>query len=136
MAKKAVCCFEHGDQGGTYNGNPLMCAVGLAVLEVVGKPAFLDTVNRTGSYLTEKLQSLSRRLQLGEVRGRGLMIGMGMRDHDLAVDFEQAAFRRGLLVLSCGDDAVRMAPPLVLRPDQVDTAVALLEETLVEVAGA
>ena len=53
-----------------------------------------------------------------EVRGRALWIGVSFADHDQAAAVEQAAFRRGLLVLGCGDDAIRISPPLVFREDQ------------------
>ena len=136
-ARADLMSWGVGAHGSTYGGNPVSCAAALATLDLV-EHGLMDNASTVGERFLAGLRGIQSRhpAALREVRGRGLMIGMGMRDHDLAVDFEQAAFRRGLLVLSCGDDAVRMAPPLVLRPDQVDTAVALLEETLVEVAGA
>src|SRR5215469_9166329 len=74
LATEAVSCFEHGDQGGTFCGNPLMCAAGLAVLQHVSQPSFLKTVADTGLYLESALQRLSARHGLGEVRGRGLLL--------------------------------------------------------------
>ena len=69
-----------------------------------------------------------------EVRGRGLMIGVEFADHDTAAAVEQAAFRRGLLVLGCGDDAIRISPPLVFSEDQARRgARALRGRVLVEV---
>src|ERR1019366_8022854 len=60
LATEAASCFEHGDQGGTFNGNPLMCAAGLAVLGQVGKPEFLGSVVDTGRYLESELQGYPR----------------------------------------------------------------------------
>src|SRR4030088_2304409 len=71
LATERASCFEHGDQGGTFNGNPLMCAAGLAVLGEVGKPEFLKSAAETGICLESELQKLSARPGLGEVRGRG-----------------------------------------------------------------
>src|SRR6266566_9745299 len=71
LATQAASCFEHGDQGGTFNGNPLMCAAGLAVLQCVGTPDFLKSVVDTGLFLASELQRISARHGLGEVRGRG-----------------------------------------------------------------
>jgi acetylornithine/N-succinyldiaminopimelate aminotransferase len=71
LATEQASCFEHGDQGGTFNGNPLMCAAGLAVLERVASPEFLKSTVETGLYLEGELQRLSARHGLGEVRGRG-----------------------------------------------------------------
>ncbi len=82
------------------------------------------------------LQSLmARQPLLTAVRARGLMIGLDFADHDVAVAVEQECFRRGVLVLTCGERTVRLAPPLVIRPDQVDIGLAVLEEALAAVAG-
>ena len=126
MAKKAVCCFEHGDQGGTYNGNPLMCAVGMAVLDVVGKPSFLDRVNSTGGYLVEKLQSLSKRLQLGEVRGRGLLIALDL-GRPIGGNLVTAARDLGLLINSPRPDTLRFMPALDVTTAEIDQMLATLE---------
>jgi 4-aminobutyrate aminotransferase len=79
---------------------------------------------------------LARQPTVEAVRGRGLMVGLDLADHDVAVALEQECFRRGLLVLTCGERSVRLAPPLVIRPDQVDTAVGLLEEAITSVGSA
>src|SRR6202020_3035261 len=59
LATQAASCFEHGDQGGTFNGNPLMCAAGLAVMQQVADPDFLKSVTDTGLYLESELQGMS-----------------------------------------------------------------------------
>src|SRR5262249_23582669 len=69
VAREEVCCFEPGDQGGTFNGNPLMTAVGCAVVREVMQPAFLEHVRETGLYLEERLRAMSKQFGLGEVRG-------------------------------------------------------------------
>ncbi len=79
LATEKAACFEHGDQGGTFNGNPLMCAAGLAVLDEVGKPAFLKSIVDTGLFLESELQKLSARHGLGEVRGRGLLLALDLK---------------------------------------------------------
>src|SRR5438270_1914797 len=71
LATEHASCFEHGDQGGTFNGNPLMCAAGLAVLEHVAAPAFLKSAVDAGLFLESELQRLSARHGLGEVRRWG-----------------------------------------------------------------
>jgi acetylornithine/succinyldiaminopimelate/putrescine aminotransferase len=70
-----------------------------------------------------------------EVRGLGLMIGIGLKDHDVADQVEKAAFRGARWCSAVGDDAIRMSPPLVFREDQADTAVSIFEEACAEVAG-
>jgi 4-aminobutyrate aminotransferase len=70
------------------------------------------------------------------VRGLGLMLGVQFADHDQMAAVEQAAFMRGLLVLGCGDDVIRISPPLVVTADQVDTALEVFEDAVAEVTGA
>jgi acetylornithine/N-succinyldiaminopimelate aminotransferase len=79
LATDKASCFEHGDQGGTFNGNSLMCAAGLAVLNEVKKPAFLKAAADAGSLLESELQKLSARHGLGEVRGRGLLLALDLK---------------------------------------------------------
>ena len=76
LATEHASCFDHGDQGGTFNGNPLMCAAGLVVLDQIGKPDFLKSVTDTGLLLERELQRLSARHGLGEIRGRGLLLAL------------------------------------------------------------
>ncbi len=73
LAKAEICVFEHGDQGGTYNGNPLMAAVGIAIIKELLKPGFLAGVRTMGEYLSQQLQALSQLKQLGVERGIGLL---------------------------------------------------------------
>ena len=79
LATEHASCFEHGDQGGTFNGNPLMCAAGLAVLEHVSEPEFLKPPTDAGLFLESELQKLSARHGLGEVRGRGLLLALDLK---------------------------------------------------------
>jgi 4-aminobutyrate aminotransferase len=72
--------------------------------------------------------------QIREVRGRGLMIGIDFESHDVAEAVEQAAFRKGLLVLTAGERALRLAPPLVVSERQADLALTLLEAAIAEAA--
>jgi len=69
LAAEHACCFEHGDQGGTFNGSPLMTAIGSAVVETVSRPAFLADVTAKGEYLADRLRELSATLGHGVVRG-------------------------------------------------------------------
>ena len=75
VAHRDVCCFEYGDQGGTFCGNPIMAAVGCAVMEAVTAPGFLARVTQAGEHLAECLRELSRRHGCGEVRGQGVAAG-------------------------------------------------------------
>src|SRR5436190_3360976 len=78
VAHEEVCCFEHGDQGGTFNGNAFATAVGCAVMEEIGKLGFLPLVARTGAYLAQRLEALSRKHRCGGVRGKGLLLALDL----------------------------------------------------------
>src|SRR5205814_8111891 len=97
LSRQGVSCLEHGDQGGTFCGNPLMCAVGLAVLKHVSAPAFLKSVTDSGLYLESKLQRLSARHGLGEVRGRGLLLALDLK-MPMAASIVAQAFEHGVLL--------------------------------------
>lgn len=99
VAAEAVCCFEVGDQGGTYNGNPLMTAAGCAVLETVGAPAFLQRVNQASGVLRTGLQALSAKHGLGEVRGEGLLLALEL-GRDVGATLVEQARGKGLLINS------------------------------------
>src|SRR5438477_988942 len=97
VASAKASCFEPGDQGGTFNGNALMAAVGCAVMDTVNTPAFLATVRETGAYLVERLAELSASHGHGAVRGRGLLLAVALTHGD-ASKVAAAALDRGLLV--------------------------------------
>ncbi|MCC6608829.1 MAG: acetylornithine transaminase [Burkholderiales bacterium] len=131
-AKEAVCCFAHGDQGGTFNGNPLMAAVGCAVMEALTAPGFLERVRATGEHLRGGLTALARRRALGEVRGAGLLLALELgRDAGPAV--VDAARERGLLINSPRPGCLRFMPALTVSEAEIDRMVAILEEAIAAV---
>jgi 4-aminobutyrate aminotransferase len=88
-----------------------------------------------GDRILAGLHALSvRQPMISGVRGRGLMIGFDVTDHDTAEAVERACFERGLLVLTCGQRSLRIAPPLVVNGDQADTALAILADACEAVA--
>ena len=129
VASGSASCFEYGDQGGTFNGAPLMAAVGCAVLETVLAPGFLDTVAATGAYLAARLSALSAELGHGEVRGRGLLLALALKDLD-AGKVVQAALDRGLLINAPRPDSLRFMPSLTVSRDEIDQMMGLLRESL------
>jgi acetylornithine/N-succinyldiaminopimelate aminotransferase len=129
VAGSDVCCFEPGDQGGTFNGNPLMAAVGCAVVETVGQPEFLAGVREIGDYLTARLQALSADLGHGAVRGRGLLLALALNGLD-AGKVADTALDRGLLINAPRPDSLRFMPALTVTRAEVDRMIALLEGCL------
>jgi acetylornithine/N-succinyldiaminopimelate aminotransferase len=129
LATEAVSCFEHGDQGGTFNGNALMCAAGLAVLEQVATPKFLRTVTTNGLYLESELQRLSARHGLGEVRGRGLLLALDLRV-PIAPLIVAAALDDGVLLNAPRPDALRFMPALNVTRQEIDLMIRCLDSLL------
>lgn len=135
IARDDLMVWETGAHGSTYGGNPLACAAALATIDLV-RDGLMQNAADVGAFLLDGLRSIAERYpSIRDVRGLGLMIGIQLPDHDHMVAVEGAAFRRGLLVLGCGDDVIRMSPPLVLRQDQAETALEIFEEAVAEVAG-
>lgn len=140
LAKAEVCVFEHGDQGGTYNGNPLMTAVGIAVLQEMLKPAFLPQVLATGKYLAERLTALSTELNLGEERGLGLLRALELNAErgGAVVAFARDQLEkapgwsnRGLLLNSPRPSVLRFMPALNVSREEIDLMMAGLRLALV-----
>jgi acetylornithine/N-succinyldiaminopimelate aminotransferase len=129
LATSAASCFEHGDQGGTFNGNPLMCAAGLAVLQQVGSPDFLKSVAAAGLYLESELQRLSARHGLGEVRGRGLLQALDLR-HPIAAAIVAEAFADGVLLNAPQPDALRFMPALNVTREEIAQMIDALDAIL------
>lgn len=129
VAREAVCCFDHGDQGGTFNGNPLMAAVGCAVMEAVTAPGFLETVVRRGAYLRQGLERLSARHGLGEVRGRGLLLALDLT-RETAPDLVGRALAEGLLLNAPRPNLLRFLPALNVSEEEIDSLLTTLDTLL------
>jgi len=135
IARAELMTWPPGTHGSTFGGNPVCCAAALATIDLV-QSGLQAAAGAMGERFHAGLQSIMvRQPILTAVRARGLMIGLDFADHDVAVAVEQECFHRGVLVLTCGERTVRLAPPLVIRPDQVDTGLAVMEEALAAVAG-
>jgi 4-aminobutyrate aminotransferase len=134
LAREEVASWTPGTHGSTYGGNPVACAAALATLRLV-EGGLAARAEAAGRRLLEGLRALASGGGLiREVRGAGLMVGVELPDHDTAAAVEQACFRRGLLVLTAGDAAIRLAPPLVVTDTQVDRALELFGEACAEAA--
>jgi acetylornithine/N-succinyldiaminopimelate aminotransferase len=129
VASREASCFEAGDQGGTFNGNALMTAVGGAVMDTVNRPEFLATVRKTGEYLAGRLGALAASHGHGAVRGRGLLLAVALTRGDAAQVVEDA-FERGLVINAPRPDTLRFMPALTVTRDEVDEMLKLLEPCL------
>jgi acetylornithine/N-succinyldiaminopimelate aminotransferase len=135
LATDAASCFEHGDQGGTFNGNPLMCAAGLAVMRQVADPDFLRSVADTGLYLESELQRMSARHGLGEVRGRGLLLALDLK-HPIAASIVAQAFQDGVLLNAPQPDALRFMPALNVTREEIALMIDALDAVLAKLGAA
>lgn len=136
IAREELMQWELGAHGSTYGGSPTSCAAALATIDVIESEG-IDNTQKVGKLMLDGLQGIaSRQSPIVAVRGRGLMLGIEFDSHDTMDAVEKAAFRRGLLMLGCGDTTIRMSPPLVFREDQAANALRIFEEAVAEVAGA
>jgi acetylornithine/N-succinyldiaminopimelate aminotransferase len=135
LASEAASCFEHGDQGGTFNGNPLMCAVGLAVLGAVGQTDFLKSVADTGLFLASELQRISARHGLGEVRGKGLLLALDLK-RPIAASIVTQAMEAGVLLNAPQPDALRFMPALNVTRDEISEMIDGLDGILTKIGAA
>lgn len=122
---KCADVLTKGMHGSTFGGNPVVCAGGLAVLEQVAKPDFLAQVLAKGAHIRAALRDCE---EVTEITGLGLMLGLTLKTKQ-AADVKQAAFQRGLLVLTA-KDKVRLLPPLNITIGELDGGLAILRECL------
>jgi len=129
LARRDVCCFDSGDQGGTFSGNPLMTAIGCAVIGEISRPEFLREVASNGDYLRAQLQKLSAEFSLGEVRGTGLLLGLDIPQANAGA-IAAAAFANGLLINAPRANILRFMPALNVSKVEIDAMINILGETL------
>lgn len=138
FAREHVVDWPKGAHGNTFGGNPISCAAALATIDLIEK-GYMQNAVEMGEYLTDCSKQIQERHEcIGEVRGRGLMIGVEFvadrvtkepAEHlrDVIVDH---AFKRGLLLLGCGKSTIRFSPPLNVTRSEIDEALAIFEEAM------
>jgi 4-aminobutyrate aminotransferase len=146
MTRAEIMDWVPGSHASTFGGNPVCIAAALATLDVIEKEHLLENSATVGDHMMKRMADWPKKLKLvGDVRGRGLMIGVdivrdkvtkehGNAERDRIVE---RAFERGVLFLGCGPSSVRICPALVVTKEEADVAVDVLEECIAEVgAGA
>lgn len=129
LARREVSCFEPGDQGGTFNGHPLTCAVALAVLDAVSAPELLATVRVRGAAVQAGLATLAARFGAAPPRGRGLLWALPLAK-PLGAAVVRAAFDLGLLLNSPQPNLLRLMPALNVTAAEVSEMRGRLEQAL------
>ncbi|MBK1977310.1 acetylornithine transaminase [Achromobacter xylosoxidans] len=129
LARQEVCVFSHGDQGGTYNGNPLMAAVGVAVFDALAAPGFMEAVNARAKQLSEGLLALSGKYGMKGERGMGLLraLVMDRDDGPAIVEAARNLTPNGLLLNAPRGNLLRFMPALNVTAEEIDTMLTQLD---------
>jgi 4-aminobutyrate aminotransferase len=138
VARKELMDWPPGAHGSTFGGNPVSCAAASATVQVIEEEGLLENAQKLGSRLIEALRQIqSGHPSVGDVRGKGLAVGVELIDPDtrepasqLRDEVVQAAFGRGLLLLGCGSSTLRFMPALTIDTETLDQGVGLFEEAL------
>jgi 4-aminobutyrate aminotransferase len=142
MSKADLMDWVPGSHASTFGGNPVCIAAALATLDVIEKEGLLRNSQEVGEHMQKRMADWPRTHRIvGDVRGRGLMIGVeivkdqatreyGASERDRIVEL---AFERGVLFLGCGPSTVRIAPPLIVTKEEADVAIDVLEEAIASV---
>lgn len=135
LARQEVCVFSHGDQGGTYNGNPLMAAVGVAVFDALAAPGFMEAVNARAKQLSEGLLALSAKYGMKGERGMGLLraLVMDRDDGPAIVEAARNLSPNGLLLNAPRGNLLRFMPALNVTAEEIDTMLTQLDGLIAQV---
>lgn len=126
---KAANIFEAGDHQSTFAGNPLACAAGLVVLQIVSNQEFLDRVNNAGDAIRGAVLSWNNPL-VKDVRGKGLMIGVQIDSKVNPLDIKKKCLEKGLCVTSAGSDVIRFLPPLNISDKEINEGLEIFKNVL------
>ncbi len=138
IARKSVMTWPKGAHGNTYGGNPIACAASLATIDLLEK-GYLQNAAEMGEYTMDVLEEIkAHHPSIGDVRGRGLMIGVDfVKDRqtrephaELRGRVEQLGFQHGLITLGCGKSAIRLAPPLSISKNEIDEGLTIFDHVI------
>ncbi|PIU59641.1 aspartate aminotransferase family protein [Candidatus Bathyarchaeota archaeon CG07_land_8_20_14_0_80_47_9] len=142
IAKAKVMDWVGGSHASTFGGNPLSCAAARAVIDVIKEEKLLENAAKQGAYIMKRLEELKARSEIvGDVRGKGLMIGLEIVEDkkskkpapEKVKEIMMRSWKRGVAVITCGTSTIRIAPPLVITRELVDSALDIIEDTVKEV---
>jgi len=145
VSKKAIAeKIEKGLQGGTFCGHPVSCAAACAAIDVVMEEKLDQRAEKLGIYIQKRLCQMQKKISIiGDVRGKGLMIGIELVKNKNTKEPAKEerrkvlnlALKKGLLLIGAGtyDNVIRIAPPLVIKKEEIDKGLNILEEVLKEI---
>jgi len=140
VARKELMTWPPGAHGSTFGGNPVCCAAALATIKLI-EGGLMENAARMGQYMLDRARAMEvEHPTIGDVRGKGLMIGIELVEDKeskeparaLRDDLLQRAFKKGLLILGCGASTVRFMPALTIDGQTADEGLAIFEEALTE----
>ena len=143
ISRAEIMDWVPGSHASTFGGNPVCIAAALATLDVVEREG-ISNARKIGEYMMNRLHEWpAKHAMVGDVRGLGLMIGVEIvkdkqskaRAGDERDRIVELAFERGILLLGCGPNSIRLAPPLIVGREQADTALDVLDECISIVEG-
>jgi len=141
VARRGLMDWAPGAHASTFGGNPVSCAAALATIRLL-EDRLVENAKEMGKYCMPKLEELMAKYHfIGDVRGKGLMIGIEIvkdkktkeKDKKKRDKIIMECFKRGLLILGCGDNVVRFMPPLIVGKKHIDKAMEIFEDALKEV---
>ena len=142
VARAKVMDWEGGTHATTFGGNPVACAASLAVLDVIKNERLMENAVKQGNYIMKRLNEVKETSEiLGDVRGKGLMIGAEIVENKKskavarkkAEEIMMRSWKRGVALITCGESTIRIAPPLIITKDLVDSALEIIIDTMKEV---
>lgn len=128
-SKEIAQTMDYGSHGTTIGGNLVACAAGTAVLDIVGNERFLREVREKGLFVEEKLKDLLNLPLVKEIRGRGLMWGIEL-NVIRAREIQEELIERGILVLSAGENVLRLLPPLIITKEELEMGIENIKDVL------
>jgi 4-aminobutyrate aminotransferase len=142
IAKAKIMDWVPGSHASTFGGNPLSCVAASAVIDIVKEEKLLENATKQGSYILKRLAELKEQSEIvGDVRGKGLMIGMEIVEDkeskkpapQKVTEIMMRSWKRGINVITCGASTIRIAPPIIITRDLVDSALDIIEDVTKEV---
>jgi len=138
IARESVMRWPKGTHGNTFGGNPISCAASLATIELL-EESYLANATEVGEYALDALKEIQvRHTSMGDVRGKGLMIGVEFvkdkstkePNEEIRNMIEKLGFEHGLLLLGCGKSVIRLAPPLCITKAEMDEGLEIFEKVI------
>jgi 4-aminobutyrate aminotransferase len=142
ISDEKIMDWEGGTHASTFGGNPVSCAAALAVIDVIKSEKLLENATQQGAYVMKRMKELMEESEIiGDIRGKGLMMGVEVVENrdskkaaaEKANEIMMRCWRRGVALITCGKSTLRIAPPLVITRELVDSALDIITSTIKEV---